>query len=239
MSERTSYHTALYEIASNVEMWEKLCKVRFSEVEKLYLQEYLRIYEKHQELISDCIYWGTINTPRNQEKQQEINRFYEAMEELASTEPLKNVLRYRFNIKSTSEPKVKDKHRKEKIKKSINTEERNRERYTLFQLFLMSLSLTIALIMLNAPIWVITVATLLVFSPCFFRSLAYSAFLFCTYDILRPIIYVCALVVTAQGKQDFFAIAFYVLAALQLISILKRFIGTVCIIVLALFDRKN
>jgi hypothetical protein len=108
-----------------------------------------------------------------------------------------------------------------------------------FKLFLMSLSLTISLIMLNTPLWVITIATLLIFSPFLFGSYTYATFLYCTYDIIRPILYIWALVVTIQGKQDFFAIAFYILAGLQTISIAKRFFGTICIIIVALSEKKN
>lgn len=115
----------------------------------------------------------------------------------------------------------------------------NQENYNIFMLFLMELSLSIALIMLNAPLWIIIVATFLIFSPLLFGSIAYAAVIFCTYDILRPILYIWAFVVTVQGKQDFFAIAFYILATLQIFSIVKRFIGTIGIILIALTDRKN
>lgn len=113
------------------------------------------------------------------------------------------------------------------------------EKHTNFLLFLMSLSLTVSLLMLDAPIWLICVATLLVFSPMFFGSLAYATFVYCTYDIIRPIVYIWALVVAIQGKQDFFAIAFYILTGLQAISIVKRFMGTIGIIIIALTDNKR
>ena len=112
------------------------------------------------------------------------------------------------------------------------------EKYAKFQLFLMSLSLTISLVMLDAPLWLICTATFLVFSPLLFGSLSYATFLYCTYDIVRPILYTWALVVTIQGKQDFVAIAFYVLFAIQVITMVKRFIGTIGIIIIAITENK-
>ena len=103
----------------------------------------------------------------------------------------------------------------------------------------MQLSIGLPLIMLNAPLWLILGATFLVFSPLFFGSLTYATFLFCSYDIIRPILYIWALVVTIGGKQDFIAIAFYVLFALQAISIIKRLIGTIGIIIIALTEGKE
>ena len=100
--------------------------------------------------------------------------------------------------------------------------------YVYIQIFLMSISLTIALVMLNAPFWLISIVTLFLFSPLLFGSLLYASIVYIIYDIVRPILYIGALVVTIQGKQDFVAIAFYILAALQVINILRRFIGTVC-----------
>lgn len=113
----------------------------------------------------------------------------------------------------------------------------NENRFVNFKLFLMSLSLTLSLMMLDAPIWLIGISTLLVFSPFLFNSFTYATFLYCAYDIIRPILYTWALVVTIQGKQDFFAIAFYILAGLQAISIIKRFIGTIGIIIVALTEK--
>ena len=115
---------------------------------------------------------------------------------------------------------------------------RTQENYLLFKHFLMELSLSISLIMLNAPLWLIIVATFLVFSPLLFNSLTYATFLYCAYDIARPILYIWAIVVTIQGKQDFIAIAFYILAGLQIASIVKKLIGTIGIIVIALSEKK-
>ena len=118
----------------------------------------------------------------------------------------------------------------------MNKQESN---YHIFQLFLMQLSISIPLIMLNAPLILILATTFLIFSPLFFGSLPYATVLFSAYDIIRPILYIWALIVTIGGRQDFFAIAFYVLFALQAISILKRLIGTIGIIIVALTEGKE
>lgn len=110
--------------------------------------------------------------------------------------------------------------------------------YIYILVFLRSLSLTLPLIMLDAPIWVICLATFILFSPLLFGSLLYTGIVYCLYDIVRPILYIWGLVVTIQGKQDFFAIAFYVLMGLQIVNIIKRFLGTVCGVILAFTNKE-
>lgn len=94
----------------------------------------------------------------------------------------------------------------------------------------MSVSLTIALIMLNVPSLLISIVAFLVVSPLIFNSETWFLLVFHAYNVVRPILYVWATVVTIQGKQDFLAIAFYILAALQVISIIKNFLFTVVLI---------
>ena len=102
----------------------------------------------------------------------------------------------------------------------------------------MQMSLSIPLVMLDAPLWVTLLAPLLVYTPLLIYSMAYTTLLLCAYDIVRPALYVWALVVTICGVQDFFAIAFYIIVALQIFSIIKRFIGTIGIIIIALTEKK-
>jgi hypothetical protein len=111
-------------------------------------------------------------------------------------------------------------------------------KYIYIIIFLRSLSLILPLIMLDTPIWLICIVTFILFSPLLFGSLLYTGILYCLYDIVRPILYICGLVVTIQGKQDFFAIAFYVLMGLQIVNIIKRFLGTVCGIMLAYTNKE-
>ena len=112
---------------------------------------------------------------------------------------------------------------------------RNQENYfsyKTYRLFFMQLSLSLPLIMMNAPWFIIIITPLLVYLPLIVKSLWLPIVLFISYDIVRPILYVWGLVVTAQGKQDFFAIAFYIIAGLQAINIIKRLFGTICTIIL-------
>lgn len=110
-----------------------------------------------------------------------------------------------------------------------------KENYLYIKFILMSVSLTIALAMLNAPYLLISIVAFLVVSPLIFHSNVWATLILTAYNIVRPIFYVWATVVTVQGKQDFLAIAFYVLAVLQVISIIKNLIGTVMIIFTSLF----
>lgn len=114
-----------------------------------------------------------------------------------------------------------------------------KDTFLYIRIFLMSLSLTMALVMLNTPYILIAITTLFLFSPILFNSMLYASLVYIIYDIARPTLYIWALVVTIQGKQDFIAIAFYILAALQVINILKRFIDTVCGLLDAWIETKN
>lgn len=113
----------------------------------------------------------------------------------------------------------------------------NELKYSLFQLFLMQFSLTLPLIMMNAPLWlIIAIPILIIYLPWKTQSLSLHIILFSLYDIVRPILYVWGIIVTAQGEQDFFAIAFYIIAGLQAFSIIKRLIGTICAIILVFIN---
>ena len=99
------------------------------------------------------------------------------------------------------------------------------ESMTTTEAFFMSLSLTIALIMLHASGWIITFATLFVFIPIIFPGGIIELIVTIGYEIiLRPVLYPWALVVTIKGEQDVIAIIFYVLFGLQIIGIVRRFI---------------
>lgn len=95
------------------------------------------------------------------------------------------------------------------------------------------------MVMLNAPTLLISIAAFLVVSPLIFYSDVWAFLILTAYNIVRPILYVWATVVTVQGKQDFLAIAFYILAVLQVISIIKNLIGTVAIIFTSLFKNRK
>lgn len=94
----------------------------------------------------------------------------------------------------------------------------------------MVISLTIPLIMLNTPIWLMIIIDLIILSPLLFCSLKLTVLIPYAYYIVNPILYICALIVTIIGTQDFWAIAFYILFGLQAPIMIKNFIGTVLII---------
>ena len=97
--------------------------------------------------------------------------------------------------------------------------------YGLFMAFLASLSLTIPLIIIGTPFWVISVASLVMFLPYFIPSDWIAIAVIALYTLLmRPGLYIWALIVAIGGQQDFVAIAFYVIAGLQAISIIKNFL---------------
>lgn len=100
----------------------------------------------------------------------------------------------------------------------------------LFLMSLMFISLTVPIVMLDAPIWLIAVIGALIYSPIIFASGWLTVVVGYGYHLARPVLYICALIVTIQGKQDFLAIAFYILMGLQIISIIKGFLGTVFVI---------
>ena len=170
-------------------------------------------------------------------REREIQKQEELMQQYQNR--VEENRRKREQAKVSQEPmRVSGESVKRAIKKQEEAQKKENRR-VIFQLFLMSLSLTLSLAMLDAPILLICTSSFLVFSPLLFGSFTYSAFLYCAYDFVRPILYIWALVVTIQGKQDFFAIAFYILTGLQAISIVKRLMGTVGIIIIALTDNKN
>lgn len=100
--------------------------------------------------------------------------------------------------------------------------------YLLLRCFLRSLSISIPFILidmhfdLSLPTVIIS---LIAFLPLLipFKSFI-LAFEWIYNLLLRPGLYIFALVITIQGKQDFVAIAFYIIAAIQAYNIFKYFI---------------
>lgn len=103
--------------------------------------------------------------------------------------------------------------------------------YTMFYLFLMSLSLNIPLILIGAPMWVLTLVIIAVFSSALSGSMAIAyAYRLMHNLILRPGLYIWALIVTIAGPQDIVAIGFYVIFGCQLKNIIENFIGEIIIL---------
>ena len=109
--------------------------------------------------------------------------------------------------------------------------EQNYTKKMLMMLLPMALSLTLPLLMLNAPVWLMTVVDLIILSPLLFWSLKLSVFIPYAYYIIKPILYIWALVVTLLGAQDFLAIAFYILMGIQTPKMIMNFLGTVIIVI--------
>lgn len=97
--------------------------------------------------------------------------------------------------------------------------------FFLLTLFGMALSLSIAMLAIRLPIYLMAAVVLLVFLPYISPSETTFFAVMNIYAILaRPILYIWAFVVTVKGPQDFLAIAFYIIAGVQVISIIKNFI---------------
>lgn len=113
----------------------------------------------------------------------------------------------------------------------------NSSGYLIFRHTLMYISLAIPLAILPVPIWVALVVPALVYLPIIMFSPTIFGIVQLLYSLLlRPGLYIWALVFTIGGKQDFIAIAFYILFALQLWSIIKNFIHT---LLTAIFTFRN
>lgn len=103
--------------------------------------------------------------------------------------------------------------------------------YLLRHLFLMSLSLTIPLIMIGASIWIITLVTIIVFATALSGRVGIAYIYRIIHNILlRPGLYIWALIVTIAGPQDIIAIGFYIALALQLKNIIVNFIGEIILL---------
>jgi hypothetical protein len=104
--------------------------------------------------------------------------------------------------------------------------------YAMRKLVLKSLSVSIPLIMLDAPFWVIPIVTAVVFVSALCGSVVIAyAYRFLHNIIIRPGLYIWALIVTISGEQDFVAIAFYIVFALQLKNIILSFVCEIYTIV--------
>lgn len=103
----------------------------------------------------------------------------------------------------------------------------------------MVISITIPLLMLDTPVWLMAMVNLIILSPMLLVSFRLSTIVPYAYYIVKPILYVWALVVTILGVQDFLAIAFYILMGIQTPRMIKNFIGTILILIDAITERRN
>lgn len=109
--------------------------------------------------------------------------------------------------------------------------------YAIRCLFLMALSLAIPLIIIGASGWIISVVSIIVFvtALCGNEGIAYVYRLLHNI-ILRPGLYIWALISAINGPQDIIAIGFYVVFVFQLWNIIANFVGEIIILSSALSD---
>ena len=100
--------------------------------------------------------------------------------------------------------------------------------FLLWQLFLMSLSLGIALIMIGASGWIITLVTIIIFATALSGRVGIAYLYRIIHNLLlRPGLYIWALIVAITGPQDLVAIGFYIALVCQVKNIIGNFIGEI------------
>ena len=97
-------------------------------------------------------------------------------------------------------------------------------KYALLTLFFKDLSISIPLIFLDVPLLIISIVSGIIILSVFIGSEVFSFVLLQIYNVARPIIYIIALIGTIKGTQDFIAIAFYIILAVQIPSMIKNLI---------------
>ena len=114
----------------------------------------------------------------------------------------------------------------------------NSKKVVLLTLFGMAFSLSIAMLAIRAPVFLTAAVITLIFLPYISPSTTVFVAVTNIYNILaRPILYIWAFVVTIKGPQDYLAIAFYIIAGVQVISIVKNFIVYLSIFIKAIKSR--
>ena len=109
--------------------------------------------------------------------------------------------------------------------------------YGLFMAVLASISISIPLIVIGVPYWVILAVSLFMFLPGIIQSTRIFIAVSAIYAILlRPGLYILGLIAAINGPQDFIAIAFYVIAGLQAYNIIKNFLAYTLILI---YSKRN
>jgi hypothetical protein len=127
--------------------------------------------------------------------------------------------------------KQKEKEQAEKAKQETRQmENKNFDKafnYILLTTVLKVASLSIALFMLDVPLFVTLLISTFMYLPAFKPSVVTAFIVEHTYNFARPILYIVATIIAAGGDQNFFTIAFYILAGIQAIYMIPRFIYTI------------
>ena len=98
-------------------------------------------------------------------------------------------------------------------------------------LLLMTLSINIPLIIIGAPFWVNILAIVAIFATAWSGNVGISYIYRAIHNILlRPGLYIWALIVAVTGSQDLVAIGFYIVMICQAKNIIVNFIGEIIIL---------
>lgn len=98
-------------------------------------------------------------------------------------------------------------------------------------LLLMSLSLNIPLIIIDTPFWVNILATIVIFATAFSGNTLVAYIYRVIHNVLlRPGLYIWALLVTITGPQDIIAIGFYIATVIQFKNIVGNLIGEIAVL---------
>lgn len=109
----------------------------------------------------------------------------------------------------------------------------------IFRASTLMLSIVFAFAMIvEIPIWQIALISLVLVIVPLIPSLT-TFYVFLYNIVLRPLVYVLALIVTIQGEQDTIAIIFYVVAGLQSFFIIKNFFRFLFVLIEHIFSNKN
>lgn len=107
----------------------------------------------------------------------------------------------------------------------------------MLKLLLMSLSLTIPLIIIGASGWIIAFITITVFASALSGREGIALIYRQLHNIiLRPGLYIWALIVAIYGPQDFIAIGFYIVTGLQALNIIRNFITEILLFIAILCE---
>lgn len=226
MSERMTATWTLYDIASNIEIYEKVRKARFSEEERKCLQEYLEVYEKHLDICGRIIKLEEKLPPHPQineisiaygELTKDAKLLNEEIQHLAQTAILQNVLEHRLIPQSKKEKRAAQKRNSAKNMKEW-------------------FSSTLG-----------TFGTILYFAIAFFLAALpfvmiggnfFVTFLLVLLEQLIPpigiIFWIWGLICAINGPQDFIAIIYYIVFA---IAWIPYYISIIISIISTLFNK--
>ena len=221
MSDRMTDREILYEIASDLERGEYLCKVRFSDEEKQCLREYLRIYRKRLDLLMSVWNNEGVLSPRPKVNditvshkvlsRHEVAHLDEELQRLEETAILQNILNYRFpnrnpyNIQISKEP-AQNATKRQKVPKK--KEARHKRMPSIKDKLTNTFGMfgTIIYFLINAIVYILPFV--MIGGNFFLTSLllGINAFI----PLASAIFWLWGLVCAIKGIQDVWAIIYYI-----------------------------